>query len=169
MGAASGSSARSISVVCGRGAYSTRTACAPRLPSRETASDERHGIAQHPHRVANRREEMLVEGIVAQAILARDIGSGQHPYDARDFESGRNVEAHDARVKVGTADHARVMKIRHRDIFGEKRRATDAIPARYGVWEVPPTTDESRMRPVERGKSPRIRAAANSTASMILT
>ena len=93
------------------------------------AQDQRDRIAEHPHRSADRREEMLVARIAAQAVFARDIRRGQHAHDARKFERGRNVDAGDARVKVGAADHANVMQVRHRDVFGEKRRAADEIPA----------------------------------------
>ncbi len=49
---------------------------------------DRHRIAQHAHGVADGGKQMLVERVVAQAILPRYVRGSENPYDARYRESG---------------------------------------------------------------------------------
>ena len=89
MGAVSGSSARvDLGRVWQRSVFDAHRLRAARRRFARNTKDERNRIAQHPHRATDRREEMLVERIIAQAIFARDIQGGQHAQDSRDFESG---------------------------------------------------------------------------------
>jgi hypothetical protein len=133
----------------------------------------RHRVAVIEHLVAS--EDIACEvpvvhrTLTAAALLARLLGKilgRDHRLDAREIEGGRDVDAHDPGVGVGTAEDAAVQET-GREAVGSEVRAPRHLVDTVG-------TNGPRPHPAElphvcHQPSPRSLAAASRTARTILS
>ena len=81
------------------------------------ANDQRHGVADHPHRVAHRGQKMFATAVPLQAVVAGDVGGGEDPCDPSHALRRPGIDVDNSCVRMRAPHQGRVQQAGHVDVL----------------------------------------------------